>query len=179
MSISSLNQGSNQTLVKRSVKYIAVMRGWSISGKIEKAIYGRKDLRHIPWIKKLVISGGGLCGTQPCKNGYGHAWNYRWSSMHAHLSGVDPDGIIRPEKLLAFAGDCRNYLKSAQYYGDSEFERHERTGRPLGSERIIERAERLLNRELNRRSRDQKVKLLIIIKYCVPIKPIVLCPHKT
>ena len=34
-----------------------------------------------------------------------NAWDYRWSSVHAHLSGVDPDGIIRPEKLLALTGD--------------------------------------------------------------------------
>jgi hypothetical protein len=43
------------------------------------------------------------------------ASKYRWSSVHAHLSGVDPDGIIQPEKLLSLTGDWKAYLKSAFY----------------------------------------------------------------
>jgi putative transposase len=86
------------------------------------------------------------------------AWDYRWSSVHAHLSGIDPDGIVRPEKLLSLTGDWKAYLKAAQAYQDEEFERHERTGRPLGEERFVESAERLLMRELEKKKPGPKVK---------------------
>ncbi|MDJ0805249.1 MAG: transposase [Gammaproteobacteria bacterium] len=76
-----------------------------------------------------------------------YAWDYRWSSVHAHLSGTDTDGIVRPEKLLALTGDWKAYLSAAMAYEVDEFERHERTGRPLGDEKFVEKAGRLLNRD--------------------------------
>ncbi len=85
-----------------------------------------------------------------------NAWGYRWSSVHAHLSGIDPDGIIRPEKLLSLTGDWKAYLTAAQAYQDNDFERHERTGRPLGDEKFIEKAERLLNRDLKKKKPGPK-----------------------
>ena len=87
-----------------------------------------------------------------------NAWNYRWSSVHAHLSGVDPDGIIRPEKLLSLTENWKAYLKAAQAYQENEFERHERTGRPLGDEKFIRKAERLLNRDLQKKKPGPKRK---------------------
>ena len=85
-----------------------------------------------------------------------HAWDYRWSSVHAHLSGIDPDGIVRSEKLLALTGDWKAYLKAAMAYRDDEFERHERTGRPLGDEKFVEKAGRLLNRDLKKKKPGPK-----------------------
>ena len=58
------------------------------------------------------------------------AWNYHWSSVHAHLSGIDKQGIIQPEKLLSLTGDWKDYLKQADRHYPTEFELHERTGRP-------------------------------------------------
>lgn len=78
------------------------------------------------------------------------AWDYRWSSVHARLAGKDTNGIIRPEALLSLTGDWKTYLHEAQAYPDNEFELHERTGRPLGDERFIEKAERLLKRDLQK-----------------------------
>ena len=43
-----------------------------------------------------------------------HAWDYRWSSVHAHLSGYDVDGLMKPEKLLSLTGDWRTYLNESQ-----------------------------------------------------------------
>lgn len=87
-----------------------------------------------------------------------NAWDYCWSGVHAHLLGNDPDGIIRPEKLLSLTGDWKAYLKVAQAYQDKEFEQHERTGRPLGDETFIEKAERLLNRGLKKKKPGPKGK---------------------
>jgi len=85
------------------------------------------------------------------------AWNYRWSSVHAHLSGEDEHGIIQPEKLLSLTGDWKNYLKESKGLQIDEFEQHERTGRPLGTEKFLEKAERILQRELKKKKPGPKV----------------------
>jgi len=84
------------------------------------------------------------------------AWDYRWSSVHAHLAGEDSRGIILPEKLLSLAGDWRTYLQESQGSSGIEFEQHGRTGRPLGSERFIEKAGRLLQRDLKKKKPGPK-----------------------
>ena len=66
--------------------------------------------------------------------------DYRWSSVHAHLSGVDPLGIVDAGKLLEICGDWIQYLKQSIKEPDEEFIRHESTGRPLGSEAFIKKA---------------------------------------
>ncbi len=78
-------------------------------------------------------------------------WDYRWSSVHAHLSGKDKDGIVAAKRLLELVGDRKNYLTKTQGYGIEEFERHERTGRPIGDDRFIELAEKLLSRDLKKK----------------------------
>ena len=78
-----------------------------------------------------------------------NAWDYRWSCVHAHVSGKESDGIILPEKLLSMTVDWKSYLQEAQSGSGDSFEQHERTGRPLGAESILEKAERSLNRVLN------------------------------
>ena len=59
-------------------------------------------------------------------------WDYRWSSVHAHLTGKDPLGIVDVDKLLNLIGDWKEYLLEALGDSGEEFEKHERTGRPLG-----------------------------------------------
>ncbi len=85
-----------------------------------------------------------------------NAWDYRWSSVHAHLAGKDSQGIVLPEKLLSLADDWKTYLQEAQASSGSEFEQHGRTGRPLGSERFIEKAGRLLQRDLKKKKPGPK-----------------------
>ena len=68
-----------------------------------------------------------------------NAWDYRWSCVHAHLSGKDIQGIVQVEKLLSLTGDWKDYLLEAQGYQVKGIEQHERTGRPLCGERFIER----------------------------------------
>jgi len=64
------------------------------------------------------------------------AWDYRWSSVHAHLAGEDCRGIILSEKIFFLAGDWKTYLQESQGSSGIEFEQDGRTGRPLGSERF-------------------------------------------
>ena len=110
-----------------------------------------------PMEKSWLLKAAAYVELNPVKAGMvKKAWDYRWSSIHAHLSGKDNHGIIRPEKLLTLTGDWETYLKEAQGFQDQEFEQHERTGRPLGTERFIEKAERLLNRELKKKKPGPK-----------------------
>ena len=87
-----------------------------------------------------------------------HAWDYPWSSVHAHLLGKDDFGLIVTNKLLDIVGDWKSYLLEAQSYSVEEFENHERTGRPLGSERFLEIAELLLGRDLRKKKPGPKIK---------------------
>jgi len=83
-------------------------------------------------------------------------WDYRWSSVHAHFAGEDSRGIILPEKLLSLAGDWKTYLQESQGSSGIEFEQHGRMGRPLGSERFIEKAGCLLQRDLKKKKPGPK-----------------------
>jgi len=85
-----------------------------------------------------------------------NAWDYQWSSVHAHLLGKDPLGIVDVDKLLTLIGDWKGYLLEAQRYNSIEFEEHERTGRPLGDEAFIEKAEQLLERDLKKKKPGPK-----------------------
>lgn len=112
-----------------------------------------------PMEKGWLLRAAAYVELNPVKAGMvKHAWDYRWSSVHAHLSGIDPDGIVRPEKLLALTGNWKAYIKAAMVYQDDEFERHERTGRPLGDEKFVVKAGRLLNRDLKKKKPGPKRK---------------------
>lgn len=105
-----------------------------------------------PMDKNWLLKAAAYVELNPVKAGMTKkAWDYRWSSVHAHLSGIDKRGIIQPEKLLSLTGDWKDYLKQADRQHPDEFERHEKTGRPLGEERFIEKAERLLGRDLKKK----------------------------
>ena len=75
-----------------------------------------------------------------------NAWDYPWSSVHAHLSGDDPQGIVDTEDLQGLIGDWKSYLLSARGADNADFQKHARTGRPLGDERFLEMAEKPLRR---------------------------------
>ena len=84
--------------------------------------------------------------------------DYRWSSVHAHLEGKDPFGIVDAQKLLDICGDWKDYLQQVVADTEIEFMKHSRTGRPLGDDSFLERAERLLNRNLRKQKPGPKVK---------------------
>jgi putative transposase len=84
-------------------------------------------------------------------------WDYPWSSVHAHLAGEDVMGIIKAKDMLDLVGgDWKAYLKQAFTQTDTEFEQHEKTGRPLGTDRFVEKAEKLLHRPLKKKKPGPK-----------------------
>lgn len=66
------------------------------------------------------------------------AVSWRWSSARAHL-GMTDDQPVKIEPLLEIAGDWRILLDGAGKEEDmNDIRKHERTGRPLGTETFIE-----------------------------------------
>ena len=81
---------------------------------------------------------------------------YRWRSAPAHLAGRD-DGLVRVAPLRARFGDWADFLSEGLSPEQAELiRRHERTGRPLGSEGFVGRLEGLLGRLLHPQKRGPK-----------------------
>jgi putative transposase len=73
---------------------------------------------------------------------------YPWSSAKAHMKGRNDD-LVKVQPLLRMVDDWRQFLSGD--VSDEEYEllqRHERTGRPLGSTSFIELLENKLSRIL-------------------------------
>ena len=78
------------------------------------------------------------------------AEEYRWSSARAHMEG-EKDGLVDGAKLLKEVANWGAFLAKEVVAGDVRLlQRHERTGRPLGSEKFVARLERKLGRRLHR-----------------------------
>jgi putative transposase len=83
-----------------------------------------------------------------------HRW--RWSSAAAHLAGRD-DPLVRVAPLLKRFEDWRDFLAAGLSDAEADLlRRHERTGRPLGSDRFLARLEALLGRLLGPQKRGPK-----------------------
>ena len=77
-------------------------------------------------------------------------WEYPWSSAQAHVSGND-DALVRATPLLERVGDWEGFLCAGTAEEELQhLRRHERTERPLGSERCLPAGERALQRTLRR-----------------------------
>ena len=85
------------------------------------------------------------------------AWDYPWSSVHAHLSGKN-DGVVRVKPLLARVDDWKAFITGSSDGDEGLFLRHERTGRPLGDERFVQRLSKLLERDLMPKKPGRKAK---------------------
>jgi putative transposase len=68
-----------------------------------------------------------------------------WSSARAHLAGLD-DKLVKVAPLLEMAGDWKLFLSAATDEEMERIRRHERSGRPLGSESFVEKLESALDR---------------------------------
>ena len=135
---------------RRYTRMINFREGW-------KGYLWQGRFASFPMDEDWLLKAAAYVELNPVKAGVvKNAWDYRWSSVHAHLSGKDSDGRIRPERLLSMTGDWRSYLQEAQSGSSDSFEQHERTGRPLGAESFIEKAERLLKRELKKKKPGPK-----------------------
>ena len=82
--------------------------------------------------------------------------DYPWSSARAHLDGEDDD-LVTVKPMLREVGDWEGYLAlGVEEEPAAAMRRHERTGRPLGSDRFIKRLEKRLERTLRPRKRGPK-----------------------
>jgi len=110
-----------------------------------------------PMDENWLLKAAAYVELNPVKAGMAeNAWDYQWSSVHAHLSGEDMDGIILPDRLLSLTGDWRSYLQHAQPGSNESLAQHERTGRPLGSDRFVEKMECILERDLKKKKPGPK-----------------------
>jgi putative transposase len=135
---------------RRYTRMINFREGW-------KGYLWQGRFASFPMDEDWLLKAAAYVELNPVKAGMvENAWDYRWSSVHAHPCGRDADGIILPERLLSTIGDWKSYLQEAQLGSSDSFEQHERTGRPLGTESFIEKAERLLNRELKKKKPGPK-----------------------
>ena len=76
--------------------------------------------------------------------------DYAWSSAHAHLAGRD-DRLVKASPLLDIVGDWAAFLAGGLDKDEGNaLRKHERSGRPLGDERFIERLEARLQRSLKK-----------------------------
>ena len=81
---------------------------------------------------------------------------YQWSSARAHLAGRD-DLLVHVAPLLEMFGKWDDFLSRGLSDEEvDEFRCHERTGRPLGTNRFIARLEKALGRMLCRQKPGPK-----------------------
>ena len=82
--------------------------------------------------------------------------DYPWSSARAHLEGED-DILVQVQPMLEQIGDWKGYLAlDIEEEEAAMMRRHERTGRPLGSEGFVKRLEKQLDRVLLPQRRGPK-----------------------
>ena len=81
---------------------------------------------------------------------------YRWSSAKAHLQGED-DILVKVGPLLGIIADWQGLLTSD--LSEEEYKtlrRHERSGRPLGSDDFLSKLEKLTSRVLRKQKPGPK-----------------------
>jgi len=80
----------------------------------------------------------------------GHAEQWAWSSVHAHLRGED-DELVNVRPMLELVGDWRGYLRVEDSLETvAEIRQHARTGRPMGSTSFLDTLEKLTGRRLHK-----------------------------
>ena len=73
--------------------------------------------------------------------------DYAWSSARAHMQGRD-DGLVTVHPMLSMVGSWSEYLAADWPTGYESLKRHERSGRPLGSDSFVAKLEQLTGRTL-------------------------------
>ncbi|MEK6543092.1 MAG: transposase [Elusimicrobiota bacterium] len=82
--------------------------------------------------------------------------SYPWSSARAHLAGQDQN-LVKVAPLLDLTEDWGTFLRQPTADGQNALiELHERTGRPLGNEEFIQKAEAILGRPLRPQKAGRK-----------------------
>ena len=81
---------------------------------------------------------------------------YPWSSTRAHIEKRD-DVLVRVSPLLELIADWDKFLKDElQEKEYQQLRQHERTGRPLGSDLLIDKIEVLLGKQVRKKKTGPK-----------------------
>ena len=152
-----VNPGASSNLAKaigephrRYTEMINHREGW-------KGFLWQGRFSSFPMDEAWLLRAAAYVELNPVRAGMVQApWEYRWSSVHAHLNGTDPNQVCVEGPLLQLAGDWQEYLGRAQQQDPEDFRKHERTGRVLGSDQFIEHAEETLGRKLMKRKPGPK-----------------------
>ena len=83
------------------------------------------------------------------------AEDWKWSSVRAHLAGVD-DELVAVRPILDRIANFADLLRDEADEDFSELRRSEGSGRPLGTPEFVTGLERLLGRNIARRSPGRK-----------------------
>ncbi len=87
-------------------------------------------------------------------------WEYPWSSARFHVDRRASDALVTTREPFDIKIDWRELLTDGMkgLSGPAPIRKHTRTGRPLGSEAFIDRAEEATGRELRPRRRGPRPK---------------------
>lgn len=77
------------------------------------------------------------------------AEDYPWSSAKAHVA-KEPDVLLSPSFLDDLIQDWSGYLGASDEGQTKRFDRHNKTGRPMGEESFLQRLEQLTGRMLQK-----------------------------
>jgi putative transposase len=80
------------------------------------------------------------------------AEDWEWSSARYHLGIRTTDRLVREQGLYGLVDDWGRYLSEANEDGNTKIDLHLRSGRPLGSDEFTERLERLVGKNLRRKT---------------------------
>jgi putative transposase len=84
---------------------------------------------------------------------------YGWSSARGHIEDKD-DELAKVRPLLEIVNDWGRFLAAGIQENEQRiFQKHERTGRPLGTEEFIKNIESMVNRLLRKQKPGPKQSL--------------------
>ncbi len=135
---------------RRYTRYINFQKGW-------KGHLWQGRFASFPMDEQYLIATARYIELNPVKAGIvKRPEEYRWSSAKAHLQGED-DILVKVGPLLGIIADWQGLLTSD--LSEEEYKtlrRHERSGRPLGSDDFLSKLEKLTSRVLRKQKPGPK-----------------------
>ena len=130
---------------RRYTRYINFHKNW-------KGHLWQGRFASFPMDENYLIATARYIELNPVKAGIvKNAADYKWSSYNAHLQGED-DILVKARPLLDIIPRWQDLLSTESPEEDRKaICRHERTGRPLGDDKFIDRLERLTSRSLRKK----------------------------
>ena len=137
---------------RRYTRYINFQKGW-------KGHLWQGRFASFPMDEQYLIATARYIELNPVKAGIvKRPEEYRWSSAKAHVQEQD-DILVKAGPLLGIIDDWQGLLTSD--LSEKEYKtlrRHERSGRPLGSDKFLSRLEKLTSRVLKKQKPGPKKK---------------------